>query len=410
MNMRRTNIRSKSFQLAVMAVGLAVLSSVQAAENSWRDDTALVSRQDARTIVRGLDGDKILFGHADAQMAIEWAMANKRTTVVLAGKYVINDRIDIPRDDVTLILDKNSELALNPDTTAHTYIGFRPDGSWKRLCMIYNKGRNNVRVISLGTIGSWTVQPPKEEAWSRRNRKGTPYRGTWPIFFDGRNDERTCGIQGGFLLTAGTMGGTHEHGAIWPHDQEAIWLVDSSGVEVPLIAHRFGGDGSIVLEGCEDIKLGMLVNLATTPGGKTGEVIDLNGRCTGITIERAIGERPNEIVDNNSSYADVGEVVSIGRPQNPDSKEGQLGGLLKFHGPSDGARYTSRPHPGRTALNVEKQTILEDAASVTMRWELPELPAALPAFTVKATVEVTMKDGSKKEYSKEVEIDVRRAD
>jgi len=36
-------------------------------------------------------------------MAIEWAMANKRTTVVLAGKYVINDRIDIPRDDVTLI-------------------------------------------------------------------------------------------------------------------------------------------------------------------------------------------------------------------------------------------------------------------------------------------------------------------
>ena len=387
MGKRASRIATISFQLAAMAVGLAVLSNVQAAENSWRDDTALVSRQDARTVVRGLDGDKILFGEADAQMAIEWAMANKRTTVVLAGKYVIDDRIDIPRDDVTLILDKNAELALNPDTTAHTYIGFRPDGSWKRLCMIYNKHRNHVRVISLGTIGSWTVRPPKEEAWTRQNRQGTPYRGTWPIFFDGQNAERTCGIKGGFLLTSGTM-------------DEAVWLVDSSGVEVPLIAHTFGGDGSIALEGCEDIKLGMLVNLATTPGGKTGEAIDLNGRCTGIIIERAIGERPNEIVDNNSSYADVGEVVSIGRPQK----------LIKFNGRGDGARYTSRPHPGRTALNVENKTILEDAADATMRWELPELPAALPAFTVKATVEVTMKDGSKKEYSKEVEIDVRRAD
>ncbi len=402
MNMRHTNTHAKSFQLAAMAVGLAVLSNVQAAENSWRDDTALVSRQDARTIVRGLDGDKILFGDADAQLAIEWAMANKRTTVVLAGKYVINDRIDIPRDDVTLILDKNAELALNPDTTAHTYIGFRPDGSWKRLCMIYNKHRNHVRVISLGTIGSWTVRPPKEEAWTRQKPTGTPYRGTWPIFFDGRKADHTCGIQDGFLLTAGTMGGTHE--------QEAIWLVDSSGVEAPLIASKFGGDASIVLEGCENITLGLLVNLANTPGGTTGETIDLNGRNTGITIERVIGERPNEIVDCNSSYVDVGEVVSIGMPQNPDSKKDQPGGLLMYSGPRDGARYSSRPRPGRTALNAEKQTILEDAAGVAMRWELPELPAALPAFTVKATVEVIMKDGSKKEYSKEVEIDVRRAD
>jgi hypothetical protein len=37
-------------------------------------------------------------------------------------------------------------------------------------------------------------------------------------------------------------------------------------------------------------------------------------------------------------------------------------------------------------------------------------PNALPAFTVKATVEVTMKDGGKKVYNKEVEIDVRRAE
>jgi len=31
-------------------------------------------------------------------------MANARTTIVLAGKCVVADRIDIPRDDVTLII------------------------------------------------------------------------------------------------------------------------------------------------------------------------------------------------------------------------------------------------------------------------------------------------------------------
>jgi len=51
--------------------------------------------------------------------------------------------------------------------------------------------------------------------------------------------------------------------------------------------------------------------------------------------------------------------------------------------------------------------MLEDYASVTLKNEVPKLPDALPCFTVKATVEVTMKDGSKKEYTKEVEIDVR---
>ena len=50
--------------------------------------------------------------------------------------------------------------------------------------------------------------------------------------------------------------------------EEAVWLVDCSGVRVPILAHKFGADGSLVLEGCEDCKLGLLVNLANQPGGK----------------------------------------------------------------------------------------------------------------------------------------------
>ena len=103
------------------------------------------------------------------------------------------------------------------------------------------------------------------------------------------------------------------------------------------------------------------------------------------------------MIDNNSSLATAGEVVSIG----PTEK------LLKFNGARDGARYTSRPHPGPTAMDVGKQTILEDAVGATVRVDVPELPGALPRFTVKATVEVTMQDGSKRSYTKEVEIDVR---
>jgi hypothetical protein len=59
------------------------------------------------------------------------------------------------------------------------------------------------------------------------------------------------------------------------------------------------------------------------------------------------------------------------------------------------------------SLDVRQKTILEEAGGATVRVDVPELPEALPRFTVKATVEITLKDGSKKEYTKEVEIDVR---
>jgi hypothetical protein len=58
-------------------------------------------------------------------------------------------------------------------------------------------------------------------------------------------------------------------------------------------------------------------------------------------------------------------------------------------------------------VNIGEFTFLADAVDVKRTISIPKLPDALPRFTVKATVEVTLKDGSKKEYSKEVEIDVR---
>lgn len=340
-----------------------VSPSAAAEKKSWKEETVLISRQGAQTVVRPFEGDKILFKNADPQLAIEWGMANARTTIVLAGKYVASDVIDVPRDGVTLIVDKGAEISLNGDTK-HTPItpGFRGRNGklYPHLAVIYVKGRNNVRVIHFGKLV-----------------------GPGPIFFDGRNEKRTCGIQGGLVLATGSV------------TQHAVQLNDCRGVQVPLVAVDAGLPAVLGMEGCENCKIGTIIHLAGKPGGKTGETVDLNSSNRRITIERLIGERPHEIIDCNGSHADVKEIVCIGRPNK----------LLCFTVRS-GARWTSRPAcPDR--LDVWKASILEDAERARLRVEVPKLPDALPRFTVKATVEVTLKDGSKKEYTKEVAIDVR---
>lgn len=361
--MNSANAKPKCILLAAMVIALVNAPGLSAAEKSWKDDTVLISPQGDQTVVQAFKGKKVLFKNADPQLAIEWAMANARTTVVLAGKYVVSDVIDIPRDGVTLIIDRGAEILLNPKTK-HTPItpGFRGRNGkrYPTTAVIYVKGRNNVRVMCFGTAMG----------------------GTFPVMFDGRNEKRTLGLQGGVLVLAGSA-------------NDSCWLVDSRGVHVPFLGVDSGLGAVLAMEGCEDCKLGTIVNLAKEPGGKTGEVVDLNGSCRRITIERLIGERSQEIIDMNGSDANVKELISVGEPVK----------LLCFV-VAAGRRFTSRP-PCPNRLDVWKATVLADATSSALRVEVPKLPDALPKFTMKATVEVTMKDGSKKVYTKEVEIDVR---
>lgn len=375
--MRNTNAKSKSLLLTAMVVGLVNMSSLSADAKSWKDETVLVSPQGDQTVVRSVEGDKTLFKNSDPQLAVEWALANAPITLVLAGKYVVSDSIDIPRDGVTLIINPGAEISLNPETEHNTDIGFRSrrhPGYWKMVPLIYNHGHDNVRVIHLGTL--------VHSVWDEEHRG----KQTFPVVFDGRNDKRTCGVEGGLLLVVGSVG-------------QSCLLLDSRGVQVPLVAGNSGLDAILVLEGCENCRLGTIVNLASKPGGVTGETVDLNSRNRGISIERLIGERPYEIIDCNESHATVGEVVSVAKPRK-----------LLMSTTGSGPRWTSKPGTGSVSLDVKQKTILDDAAGVTLRVEAPNLPEALPRFTVKATVEVTLKDGSKKEYTKEVEIDVGSAE
>jgi len=325
--MRNTYAKSNFLLLTATFVGLVSMPSLSAGAKPWKEETVLISSQGDQTVVRPFEGDRILFKNADPQLAIEWGLANARTTVVLAGKYVVSDCIDIPRD-----------------TLVHS-------------------------------------------VWQEEQRG----KQTFPIVFDGRNDKRTCGVEGGLLLVAGSAA-------------QSCLLLDSRGVHVPLFALDYaslesGLDGVLTLEGCEDCRLGMIVNLAPKPGSTTGETVDLNSRNRGIAIERLVGERSNEIIDCNESHATVDEIVSIGKPQK-----------LLTSSKGSGPRWTSKPQTGSVSLDVKQKTILEDAAGVALRLDVPTLPDALPRFTVRATVEVTLKDGSKKAFAKEAEIDVQSAE
>jgi hypothetical protein len=359
--------------LIASCLGLAghVFSKGEDAEG-WKRQTLLVSRNAAETEVKFPGKDKVLFSNADPQLAIEWAMANAKNTVLLRGEYIVSDRIDVPRSGVTLIVDKAAVLKLNPDTH-HTTIGFKarnPD-YWAMLPMIYNKGHDNFRVLMFGTL--------VKSKWETKDNG----KQTLPVMFDGRNEKGNCGLKGGMMLVTG-------------HATDSFWLVDSSKVDVPILALDTGPGAALVLEGCEDCHLGMIASVAPEPGGRTAETIDLNSRSIDITIERLVGERSYEIIDCNESHVVVDEAVSVGEAQK-----------LFGRGPVSGPRYTDRRSFGSRSLDVRKTTVLGDALSARLVHEVPDFPGALPEFTVKSTVEVTLGGGQKKRYQKSVHIDLR---
>ena len=338
----------------------------------WKQTTAVVSQQKDETLVKKIYADQILFKHSDPQLCIEWSMVNNVNTIVLGGEYIFDDRVDVPRSGVNLIVDKDAVFKLNPKTK-HTTLSFKaskPD-YWGMIPLIYNKGHNDVQVLMFGTSVKYR--------WETEARG----RQTFPIMFDGRNDNGKCGIRGGTMLVTGTA-------------TDSFWLVDSSNIKVPIVALDTGPGASLVLEGCEDCDLGMIVNLSPVKGGKTGETIDLNSRSIDISIEKLIGERSNEIIDCNESHVIVDEVVSVGMPQK-----------LFGRGPVSGPRFTNRRSFGTRSLDVKKTTILEKAEKVELIHQIPNLLKDLPVFDVTTVVKVTLKGGEQKEYKKSVKFDLR---
>ncbi len=386
------HIPSASLTLVLLALALPL----QSAPDEWKNETVLVSPQGAETVVRRVGSDTILYKNSDPHLAIEWGLTNARNTIVLAGMYAVADRIDVPRDGVTLIIDQGAEISQKPDTKFTPVTpGFRSrDGTRTPFgaLLIYNQ-KNNFRLLLFGTVT-------------------TP---GFPVMFDGRNEKGDCGLKGGMLLSTGKV-------------PDGYWFVDSKKVQVPLVTLT-GVGNALAMEGCEDCHLGMIANLAAEPGALTDETLDLNSRCSGISIERLVGERAKEIIDCNESHAVIQEMVSVGGPQkHPRTGAYQLTGGANFYGTIgdsgklqdvgfgqkpvkgvavSGPRFTSRAPLNTRSLKVETTTIHEKGLTTRLIHEVPQLPDALPQFTVKTTVEVTLEGGEKKLYAKEVKFDLR---
>ncbi len=365
-----TNILVSFNHKLLLFILFVALPSISLA--AWEDETHLISKDGTESVVRGLKNEAILFRHKDPQKCVEWGMSNGVNTIVLAGEYIFDDRIDVPRPGVTLIVDKGAVFKLNPDTK-HSTISFKASNPdyWGMIPFIYNKGHSNVEILMFGELVKYRLET-KERG-----------RQTMPIIFDGRNTKGDCGLSGGMMLVTGRA-------------TDSFWLIDSSDVKVPIVALDTGPGASLVLEGCEDCHLGMIVNLAAEPGGKTGETIDLNSRSIDITIERLIGERSYEIIDCNESHVIVDEAISVGIPQK-----------LFGRGPVSGPRFTDRRSFGTRSLNVRKTTVLNDAIEARLIHDVPTFPESLPQFTVKTTVEIDFEGNKKRRYSKAVQIDLR---
>ena len=365
-----TNILVSFNHKLLLFILFVALPSISLA--AWEDETHLISKDGTESVVRGLKNEAILFRHKDPQKCVEWGLSNGLNTIVLAGEYIFDDRIDVPRPGVTLIVDKGAVFKLNPDTK-HSTISFKASNPdyWGMIPFIYNKGHSNVEILMFGELVKYR--------WETKERG----RQTMPIIFDGRNTKGDCGLSGGMMLVTGRA-------------TDSFWLIDSSDVKVPIVALDTGPGASLVLEGCEDCHLGMIVNLAAEPGGKTGETIDLNSRSIDITIERLIGERSYEIIDCNESHVIVDEAISVGIPQK-----------LFGRGPVSGPRFTDRRSFGTRSLNVRKTTVLNDAIEARLIHDVPAFPESLPQFTVKTTVEIDFEGNKKRRYSKAVQIDLR---
>jgi len=347
MKMKILNAQSKSLLLTTMVVGLLNVPSLSAAEKSWKDDTMLVSKQGDQTVVRPLEGDKILFKNADPQLAVEWAMANARTTVVQAGKYTINGTIDVPRPN----LAADSKLAAKIGSDAEDA---------KIVPLIYSKGLASFRCVLLGDL-----------LFPKTAKKALPSQ-AYTLAFDGRGAGRS-----GFTLVAT---GTLSHGFL---------LLGTRPVQIPLLCPLLTEEDSTLLR-LEDAggNLGLIAGLAVDKNGKTGEVLNANS-CSGIKIDTIIGQRSKRMLVYGRTPSQVLNIVSIGDPEQ-----------LVYYGRDSKSLWVQGGRLDR--IDIWNSTLVGDdqLADFTRTINASKLPQGLPTISASATIEITLKNGIKKKFDK----------
>lgn len=341
------------------ALSISLLCSLGVdASAEWQDDTALVSQQGDQTVVKSAKDGIALSQNKDAAVAIEWAMANAKNTVVLPGKYTINDTIDVPRPNLTLVVAEGAVISLAADSKLAAKIGSDAEDA-KIVPLLYSKGHASFRCVLLGDL-----------LFPKTAKKALPSQ-AYTLAFDGRGAGRS-----GFTLVAT---GTLSHGFL---------LLGTRPVQIPLLCPLLTEEDSTLLR-LEDAggNLGLIAGLAVDKNGKTGGVLNANS-CSGIKIDTIIGQRSKRMLVYGHTPSQVLNIVSIGDPEQ-----------LVYFGRDSKSLWVQGGRLDR--IDIWNSTLVGDdqLADFTRTINASKLPQGLPSISASATIEITLKNGIKKEFN-----------
>lgn len=354
----------------------------------------LVSQAGDLTYAKSAKTKKTLFEHSDPKQVIEWAIENCDITVLEPGIYTVNDAVRISKSNVSLIIKEGATLRM-PKGTTSSYVSEYGADYYPLIYVapgdVFSRNRilENVSVINFGTL----------EASGKTDKEKT---GRWGggacIIYDGRKWDRTCGLIGGTIFSAG--------GDLREERGAALWILDSKGIEIPLMCAEGYLNGLVGAEGCENLNIGILAGLAGEKA-QENETIDLNYFNRNVHIDLAIGSSPSEeIVDiNNSINCTVENIVGYGNKNQ-----------MKLFGTSTyaitGAWMTMKNPIMESSGVVAKNQKVVDKKVKNYRQvvEVPELPESLPNFTVKAKLIVEFEDGTQEvAYDKTIPINLGKS-
>lgn len=383
-------MRTKTI-LTTLLIFAALVPVVQAAEKSA--EYLLVSKEGDTICAKSAKTKATLFENSDPKTVIEWAVENGDITVLEPGTYTVTDAVRISKSNVSLIIKEGATLRMPKGTTSSSVSEYGAD----YYPLIYVAPRDvftksskleNVSVINFGTL----------EASGKTDKKGR-WGGGGCIIYDGRRWDRTCGLIGGTIFSAG--------GDLRDSRGAALWILDSKGTEIPLMCAEGYLNGVVAGEGCEDLNIGILAGLAGEKA-EENETIDLNYFNRNVHIDLAIGSAPSEeIVDiNNSINCTVENIVGYG-----NQNQMKLFGTTTY--PITGSWMTMvKPIRESSGVVAKNQKVVDKKVkNYRQVVEVPELPESLPNFTVKAKLIVEFEDGTQEiAYDKTIPINLGGCD
>ncbi|MEF8788308.1 MAG: hypothetical protein V5A84_04495, partial [Planctomycetota bacterium] len=307
------------------------------------------------------------------EKSIEWALGHGRTVIVTDGEYGAEDRIEVPRPDVTLIVAEGATIRPAEDADMDAWPELRGNQGDLFRQLIYNKGHDGVRIINFGTLAA----PP---TWfGRHSDEGHAYNSSAAIWYDGRQGGGS-GITGGLVFSPGKIVDADNHGhGVAIHDVEAV--------RVPFL-HSVGmGHALLWMAGCRRCSVGTVVNIPTEGAGE-GESLDMTAYNEDNVIDTVIGlgetSPRDEVLDINAS---------------PDNVIGQVIGWADIKDmvtitDGCGMRFSEREaSPNSNGTRIGSRVVLGKPRNIRKAVDAPGEPAELDRLDVTARFIVTDSQG-----------------